>query len=159
MMSEKIPDEVQGRIDKMAEAFREQLAALYVWSNEEPTGDEAMASQIEKRIREWIKRIGEDTQALLLEGMDRNRRKGKTACPRCSSEEYWKGYESRQYITSLGEMQIERAYYHHGACHCGWVPLDERLGLGASELSPLVQEMVSYLGGHMPFVRAQVGRV
>jgi hypothetical protein len=155
MMSEKIPDEVQGRIDKMAEAFREQLAALYVWSNEEPTGDEAMASQIEKRIREWIKRIGEDTQALLLEGMDRNRRKGKTACPRCSSEEYWKGYESRQYITSLGEMQIERAYYHHGACHCGWVPLDERLGLGASELSPLVQEMVSYLGGHMPFVRAQ----
>ena len=104
-MSEKIPDEVQGRIDRMAEAFREQLAALYVWSNEEPTGDEAMASQIEKRIREWIKRIGEDTQALLLEGMDRNRRKGKTVCPRCGSEEYWKGYESRQYITSLGRCK------------------------------------------------------
>jgi len=155
MMSEKIPDNVQKRIDGMAEAFREQLMGLYVWSNEEQAGDEPTAMQIEDKIRKWIGRIGEDTQVLLLEGMDRNRRKGKTPCPQCGEEEYWKDYEPRQYITSLGEMQIERAYYHHGACHCGWVPLDERLGLGASELSPLVQEMVSYLGGFMPFARAQ----
>ena len=52
-------------------------------------------------------------------------------------------------------MQIERAYYNHAECHRGWVPLDERLGLGASELSPFVQEMASYLGAFMPFVRAQ----
>ena len=155
MMSEKVPDNVQKQIDGMAEAFREQLMGLYVWSNEEQAGAEPTAMQIEEKIREWIRRIGEDTQVLLLEGMDRNRRKGKTPCPQCGEDEYWKGYEPRQYITSLGEMQIERAYYHHGACHCGWVPLDERLGLGASELSPLVQEIVSYLGGFMPFGRAQ----
>jgi hypothetical protein len=35
------------------------------------------------------------------------------------------------------------------------VPLDERLGLGGSELSPRVQEMVSYLGAFMPFGQAQ----
>jgi hypothetical protein len=52
-------------------------------------------------------------------------------------------------------MEIKRAYYNHSECHRGWVPLDEQLGLGASELSPLVQEMVSYLGGFIPFVRAQ----
>jgi hypothetical protein len=155
MMSEKIPDNVQKRIDGMAEAFREQLMGLYMWSNGEQAGAGPTAMQIENKIREWIRRIGEDTQVLLMEGMDRNRRKGKMPCPQCSEEEYWKGYEPRQYITSLGEMQIERAYYHHGACHRGWVPLDERLRLGASELSPLVQEMVSYLGGFMPFGRAQ----
>jgi hypothetical protein len=147
---------VQERIDKMTEAFRQQLAALYAWSNGEPGDNEPTAMQIEDRIREWIRQIGADTQTLLLGEMDRNRYKGKRPCPVCGEEIYWKDYESRQYITSLGEMQIERAYYHHGACHCGWVPLDERLGLGASELSPFVQEMVSYLGGFMPFGQAQV---
>lgn len=154
-MSEKIPAEVQGRIDKMTEAFREQLEALYVWSNGEHGGNEPTAMQIEEKVREWMRQIGADTQVLLLGEMDRNRRKGKRPCPVCGQEIYWNDYEPRQYITSLGEMQIERAYYHHGACHCGWVPLDERLGLGASELSPFVQEMVSYLGGFMPFAQAR----
>lgn len=68
---------------------------------------------------------------------------------------YWERYEPRRYVTTLGEMKLERAYYNHSACHRGWVPLDERLGLGASELSPRVQEMVSYLGAFMPFEKAQ----
>jgi len=155
MMSQQIPVEVRERIDRMTEAFREQLEAMYVWSNETGSQDGPLAMQIEDRIRQWIRQIGADTQALLLEGMDHNRRKGKTPCPQCGEQVYWHNYEPRQYITSLGEMQIERAYYNHGVCHCGWVPLDERLGLGASELSPFVQEMVSYLGGFMPFTRAQ----
>jgi hypothetical protein len=33
--------------------------------------------------------------------------------------------------------------------------LDEELGMGASELSPRVQEMASYLGAFMPFEKAQ----
>lgn len=154
-MSKEIPAEVQEQIDKMTEEFREQLVDLYVWSNEEQEDNKFTAMEIEEKIREWIRRIGGDTQVLLLGEMDRRRRKGKTPCPVCDEDVYWKDYEPRQYITSLGEMQIERAYYHHGACHCGWVPLDEQLGLGASELSPLVQEMVSYLGGFMPFPQAQ----
>ncbi len=154
-MNKAIPDGVQKQIEKMTEAFRQQLSTLYEWSNGEEAGYEPMAVEIEDKIREWIQQIGEDTQVLVLEGMDRNRRKGKQSCPECGEGVYWRGYEPRHYITSLGEMQLERAYYHHSACHCRWVPLDERLGLGASELSPRVQEMVSYLGGFMPFEQAQ----
>lgn len=154
-MSKEIPAEERERIERMTEEFRKQLEDLYVWSNEQQENNEPTAMEIEKKIREWIRRIGEDTQVLLLGEMDRRRRKGRNPCPVCGEEVYWKDYEPRQYITSLGEMQIERAYYHHGACHCGWVPLDEKLGLGASELSPLVQEMVSYLGGFMPFAQAR----
>lgn len=154
-MSKAIPDEVQKQIDKMTETFRQQLMTLYEWSNGEQVGKEPMAAEIEERIRKWIGQIGQDTQMLILGGMDRNRRKGKQGCPECDEEVYWKDYATRNYITSLGEIELERAYYHHGACHRGWVPLDERLGLGASELSPLVQEMVSYLGGFMPFERTQ----
>ena len=154
-MSQAIPEEVQRQIDKMTETFRQQLTALYEWSNGEQGDDEPMAVEIEEKIRKWIGQIGQDTQVLILGGMDRNRRKGKQGCPECEEQVYWKDYATRSYITSLGEMELERAYYHHGACHRGWVPLDERLGLGASELSPLVQEMVSYLGGFMPFEQTQ----
>lgn len=155
MMSKTIPEEVQRQIDKMTETFRQQLTGLYEWSQGEPGGDEPMAVEIERRIRQWVGQLGQDTQVLILAGMDRNRRKGKQSCPECGEAVYWKDYATRNYITSLGEMELERAYYHHGACHRGWVPMDERLGLGASELSPLVQEMVSYLGGFMPFEQAQ----
>jgi len=154
-MSKAIPDEVQRQIDNMTETFRQQLITLYEWSNGEQVGEEPMAAEIERRIRQWISQIGQDSQILILGGMDRNRHKGKQGCPECDEEVYWKDYATRNYITSLGEMELERAYYHHGECHRGWVPLDERLGLGASELSPLVQEMVSYLGGFMPFERTQ----
>ena len=113
------------------------------------------AGEIEGRIRQWVQGIGQDTQELVIGGMDRYRRKGKQSCPECGEEVYWKRYEPRNYISSLGEMKLERAYYHHAACHCGWVPLDERLELGASELSTWAQEMVSYLGAFMPFAQAQ----
>jgi hypothetical protein len=155
MMSKAIPDGVQVQIEKMTQRFGQQLIGLYEWSNGEQGGKAPNAMEIEARIRQSVCQIGQDTQSLILGGMDRNRRKGKQGCPECEEEVYWKDYVPKNYITSLGEMELERAYYHHAACHCGWVPLDERLGLGASELSPLVQEMVSYLGGFMPFEQAQ----
>jgi len=154
-MSKEIPDEIQKRIDRMTEAFRRKLTELYRWSNDGETEQEPTIVEIEDKIREWIQQIGEDTQLLVLGSMDRYRHKGKQACPKCGEEVYWERYEPRHYTTTLGEMKLERAYYYHSACHCGWVPLDERLKLGANEQSPRVQEMVSYLGAFMPFEQAQ----
>ena len=141
-MSKEIPDEIQKRIDRMTEAFRRKLTELYQWSNDGETEQEPTIVEIENKIREWIQQIGEDTQLLVLGSMDRYRHKGKQACPKCGEEVYWERYEPRHYTTTLGEMKLERAYYYHSACHCGWVPLDERLKLGANEQSPRVQEMV-----------------
>jgi len=154
-MAEVIPDQIQEQIDTMTEAFRGKLTELYLWSNSQETDNQPTAVEIEDRMREWIQQIGKDVQSLMFSAMDRHRRKGKQCCPKCGEAVYWKRYEVRHYITSLGEMQLERAYYYHAACHYGWYPLDERLKLGASELSPRVQEMVSYLGAFIPFEQAQ----
>lgn len=151
-MADKLEREMEEMIEKATERFGQALRELIRWSYEE--SDEApTVAEIEEKIREWIGKIGEDSQSMVLGQMDQRRRKGKRACPRCGERVYWTRYEARRYVTSLGTLRIERAYYHHGACHCGWVPLDERLKLGDSELSPFVQEMVSYLGGFMPFER------
>jgi hypothetical protein len=154
-MTTTIPDAVQDRIEQMTAAFRQQLIALYQWSNGQAPDPEPTAVEIEDRIRVWVQQLGADTQLLMLENMDRYRRKGPQCCPQCGEAVYWKRYETRHYLTTLGEMPLERAYYYHAPCHYGWVPLDERLGLGACESSPRVQEMVSYLGGFMPFEQAQ----
>lgn len=153
-MPNKIPREVERQINQMVEAYENTLIEMYQWSNGEGL-DGPSAKEIEAKTRDWVQEIGQDIQVLLLGGMDRNRRKGKQSCPKCGEEIYWTRYEPRNYISSLGEMELERAYYHHGDCHCGWVPLDERLRLGKSELSPYTQEMVSYLGAFMPFGAAQ----
>jgi len=153
-MSQQIPAEVEQKIDAMTEAFRRQLTELWHWIIDEEQELPATAVNIEKKIREWIRQIGADTQGLMLGQVERYRRKGKHACPECNTEVYWTRYAERNYISTLGELTLERAYYHHGGCHTGWVPLDEQLQLGASELSPLVQEMTSYLGAWMPFGQA-----
>ena len=57
MMSKAIPEEVQRQIDQMTETFRQQLTALYEWSNGERGGDEPMAVEIERRIGQWIGQI------------------------------------------------------------------------------------------------------
>lgn len=155
-MSKELPPEVEKRIDEATERFGQMLRELYRWSQEGEEGKEPPTmAEIEERLREWLRRIGEDSQGLLVGEIALYQRKGKTPCPRCGKEVYWQRYEPKDYITTLGKLKIQRPYYYHGACHCGWVPLDERLALGRGELSPLVQEMASYLGGCMPFERAQ----
>lgn len=76
-MSKKKPDEVMEQINRMTEGYRQRLIELWRWSNEEEIKDAPTAVKIEEKIREWIRQIGEDTQSLILGGMDRYRRKGK----------------------------------------------------------------------------------
>ncbi len=110
-MTKRMPPDVEKRIDKMTEMFRNNLVELYQWSNSE-TESGPTAAQIEGKIRAWIQQVGQDTQVLLLGGMDRNRRKGKQKCPACEQETYWKRYESRNYITSLGPNQLILCYLY-----------------------------------------------
>jgi hypothetical protein len=88
-MAKKLPVEVQKQIDKMTEAFRKRLTELFEWSNDEESDRPPTAVEIEDKIREWIREIGEDTQMLVLGSMDRYRRKGKQCCPQCEEAVYW----------------------------------------------------------------------
>ncbi len=106
-MTKKVPDEVQKQIEKMTEEFRQRLYKLYQWSNGEGEEGGPTAVEIEDKIREWIRQIGEDTQLMVLGAMDRYRRKGKQACPKCRKDVYWERYETRNYLTTLGKMELE----------------------------------------------------
>lgn len=60
----------------------------------------------------------------------------------------------KQVLTLLGEVTIQRPYYYHARCHTHASPLDAQLGLGASSLSPGVEEALCLASAHLPFGEA-----
>lgn len=51
----------------------------------------------------------------------------------------------------LGELVLDRAYYHCAACQAGFCPRDRALGLSRSSLSPGVLRMVGRVGAMVSF--------
>jgi hypothetical protein len=49
-------------------------------------------------------------------------------------------------VTLLGQVRIERAYYHCRHCHAGHCPRDGGLGLSAADLSPGAEQAVTLAG-------------
>lgn len=60
----------------------------------------------------------------------------------------------KRILTLTGEVKLKRAYYYHGRCHSHAVALDQQLGLGASSLSPGLEEAVCLASAHLPFEEA-----
>lgn len=54
----------------------------------------------------------------------------------------------------LGELTLERAYYHCAACGQGFCPRDQALGLGEAFLSPAVTRMGGVVGAAVSFTES-----
>jgi hypothetical protein len=57
-------------------------------------------------------------------------------------------------VSLLGEVQLERAYYHCCHCHSGHVPLDHEAGLSATHLTPAAAEVTCLAGVQTSFAEA-----
>lgn len=64
------------------------------------------------------------------------------------------GYRSKTLISLLGTIRVARAYYHCRQCHCGFVPWDQTLRLGAQALTPASREVVCMAGVLSSFAEA-----
>ncbi|MDE0101413.1 MAG: hypothetical protein OXN89_03455 [Bryobacterales bacterium] len=62
-------------------------------------------------------------------------------CPDCSRSARYAGRRPKTFLTALGEMELQRAYYRCGACGKGHFPRDENLGMRRTKLSAAVQRM------------------
>lgn len=58
---------------------------------------------------------------------------------------------ARTFTNVLGDLTLERAYFHCAACGCGFCPRDRALGLADSTLSPGVTRMVGAVGATVSF--------
>ncbi len=71
-------------------------------------------------------------------------------CP-CGAPARYAGRRAKRIQSVLGELALERAYYHCAACQTGFSPRDQHLGLVGSSLSPAVTRMVGLVGALVSF--------
>ncbi|MCP3997082.1 MAG: ISKra4 family transposase [bacterium] len=66
-------------------------------------------------------------------------------CP-CGQAARFAGRRAKSFQTVLGEMRLERAYYHCSQCGQGFFPRDRSFGLEGRSLSPAVVRMTGVVG-------------
>ena len=73
--------------------------------------------------------------------------KGPRLACECGGTMRFVGYRKRWVKAMVGETQIERAYYHCCACHCGIFPWDAEQGLTSKVGTPRFKGSVCYVMG------------
>ena len=64
---------------------------------------------------------------------------------------HYAGRKEKTILTAMGEMRLERAYYHCDACRSGFCPRDRVLGVEGASLSPAVTRMVGTVAAMVSF--------
>jgi hypothetical protein len=72
----------------------------------------------------------------------------------CGKVARYAGRRPKRFQTALGEMTLERAYYHCAACERGFCPRDRALRLEATSLSPAVTRMVGLAAAMVSFAES-----
>jgi hypothetical protein len=76
---------------------------------------------------------------------------GATAPCCCGQPARYAGRHAKTFQSALGQLRLERAYYHCEACGGGFCPRDQALGLEGDSLSPAVTRMVGQVGAMVSF--------
>ena len=69
----------------------------------------------------------------------------------CGGTARYAGRRTKQFLTVLGPLRLERAYYHCGDCGHDFCPRDRALGLEGSSLSPALMRMVGAVAAMVSF--------
>jgi hypothetical protein len=72
------------------------------------------------------------------------------ACP-CGGSARYAGRRTKTFQSILGQLALERAYYHCARCGHGFCPRDRQLGLQDTSLSPAVTRLVGTVGAMVSF--------
>lgn len=80
---------------------------------------------------------------------------GAACCPSCGGSARYVGRRAKTFVSILGELGLERAYFHCDRCGVGFYPRDGALGLVDSTLSPSVTRMIGVVGAMVSFAEGQ----
>lgn len=108
----------------------------------------------EMAIREKMHVVGGVLLQQLLNADQGGYQGRRVTCPQ-GHEAVFVEHRSKEVLTVLGPVAVERAYYHCTACQAGVIPKDQALDILGSSFSPGVRRMMSRVGGKEAFA---VGR-
>lgn len=73
---------------------------------------------------------------------------------KCGRRARYAGRREKTFQSALGELTLQRAYYHCEVCQAGFCPRDRALGLAGSSLSPAVTRMVGTVAAMVSFAES-----
>ena len=104
---------------------------------------------VETAARDAANRIG---QALIQHALQvpAGRPTGPVSCGQ-GHRARMAGVRSRTIRTALGEVHLERSWWHCAACHSGFAPVEAGYGVSAAGTSPGYDKILSLAGTEHPF--------
>ena len=106
----------QARLMKEAESV---INELLDWSEDTP---EPSLSQIEHVVLKLRKRFSEEMAREVIDVQEGKQPAIGPPCPKCGQEMTYKGQKRVTPQTWVGDVEIERGYYHCGICKEGIFP-------------------------------------
>ena len=82
---------------------------------------------------------------------DRSDQQGSQQPCDCGGVARYAGRRPKTFTTALGEMELERAWYHCQRCHTGFSPRDRALALEGTSLSPAALRMTGLAAARVSF--------
>jgi hypothetical protein len=111
---------------------------------------------LEREIREDALKVGGTVLSLALErGMGTGYQGTSMSCENCKQPARFVNHRGKTLFTLMHPVGVKRAYYYCGACGRGYFPLDERLGIVESLVSPGLAEAIVQVNAELPFERAE----
>ncbi len=110
------------RVHRKARLVREAerlIDELLDWTDDTP---EPNLTQIEEVVLELRKRFSEEMAREVVEAQEAKQPAVGPPCPQCGREMRYKGQKKIRPQTWVGEVQIERGYYHCAECEVGLFP-------------------------------------
>lgn len=101
-----------------------------------------------------VREFGATLMATLLNADHRDCQGSQLPCS-CGQQARYSGRQSKTVTTVLGNIVLERAYYHCRACGSGCYPRDEQLGLTHTSISPGVLRMIGISAAHLSFGQSE----
>jgi hypothetical protein len=102
----------------MAQAER-LIDELLDWNDNTP---EPNLAQIEEVVLELRERFSEEMAREVIEAQEAKQPAIGPSCPKCGMGMTYKGQKPVEPQTWVGEVEIERGYYHCGVCKEGLFP-------------------------------------
>jgi hypothetical protein len=76
------------------------------------------------------------------------------SCPHCKESARFVGYRPKRIVSLVGDLKVERGYYHCGSCGQGHFPWDDVLRLSPQRLTPAAEEVTTLAGIQESFGKA-----
>lgn len=131
-------------ITYLYQSMKNQLPQLI----EDYTGDVCASSlsAMENSVKELTVEIGNEVITHWLESQDQKYPDDEKTCPHCGGQANYIRRRQGKSITLHGHVYYKRNYYTCDDCHCGFYPLDMKLGIRPGQMSDEVIQLAALFG-------------